>query len=39
MVEPSMTSMSSAQAEGQSCGQVEWRMSILGTEFMLSRYP
>src|SRR5882724_8461046 len=29
MVEPSITSISSAQADGQSCGQVECRMSIL----------
>src|SRR4051812_44073960 len=34
MLLPSITSMSSAQAEGQSCGQVEWRMSILACWFM-----
>ena len=32
----SITSMSSAQADGQSCGQVECRMSILARWFMRS---
>src|ERR1700752_4644556 len=34
MERPSITSTSSAQADGQSCGQVEWRMSILACWFM-----
>src|SRR5712675_430289 len=34
MLLPSITSMSSAQADGQSCGQVEWRMSTLACWFM-----
>src|SRR3569833_2985375 len=38
MAEPSITSMSSAQAAGQSCGQVECRMSILGCWFMTHCY-
>ena len=33
---PSITSTSSAHAEGQSCGQVEWRMSTLACWFMPS---
>src|SRR3954447_8092252 len=35
MAWPSITSISRAQADGQSCGQVEWRMSILACWFML----
>ena len=31
---PSITSISSAQADGQSCGQVEWRISTLACWFM-----
>src|SRR5438445_2712614 len=34
MLRPSTTSTSRAQAEGQSCGQVEWRISILACWFM-----
>src|SRR6266480_3025471 len=34
MLLPSITSTSSAQADGQSCGQVEWRISILACWFM-----
>ena len=34
MLRPSTTSISSAQADGQSCGQVEWRISILACWFM-----
>jgi hypothetical protein len=34
MLRPSTTSMSRAQADGQSCGQVEWRISILACWFM-----
>src|SRR5438874_2136730 len=30
MLEPSITSTSSAQADGQSCGQVECRIAIYG---------
>src|SRR3979409_1217013 len=34
MLLPAITSMSSAQADGQSCGQVEWRISTLACWFM-----
>jgi hypothetical protein len=34
MLRPSMTSTSSEQAEGQSCGQTEGRMSMRGRAFM-----
>src|SRR6202034_3405531 len=39
MVELSMTSMSRAQSAGQSCGQVECRMSILACWFMHRQVP
>src|SRR5881227_3865853 len=34
MLRPSTTSISRAQADGQSCGQVEWRISILACWFI-----
>src|SRR3954447_11213535 len=34
MLRPSTTSISRAQADGQSCGQVEWRISMLACWFM-----